>query len=103
MKIGFDNLAPNAAVDKLKDNLSGRKLGSIVSFDLESETLTVVISKLGTSKLIFSVDDSSGNTVFDLTKEKIAFSHRALKDGVIQKLAKVIRDCDGDVLREYGA
>ena len=103
MKIEFENLDPDTAIQRLRQNLSGRKLGSIVSFELSHDTLTVVISKLGTSKLIFEVETSEDLTIFDLSKEKIAFSHRALKDGVIQKLVKVIEACDGQITRLYGS
>lgn len=101
MKISFNGLTPVAAIDALKDHLSGRKLGSIVKFELSKDTLTVVISKLGTSKLFFEVDQSGNDTKFDLSSEKIAFSHRALKDGVIEKLEKVIIDTGGKVVEKY--
>ena len=92
MKIGFKNSTPEESVAALESNLSGRKLGSMVSLELDSKKLTVVISKLGKSKLNFSIDSRDSETFFKLDSEKIALSHRALKDSVLEKLEKVIRD-----------
>lgn len=102
MKIGFDKHSPVEAVTALEKNLSGRKLGSMVSFELSKNELVVIISKLGKSKLSFSVNGSGEKTVFDLESEKIALSHRALKDSVIEKLGKVIVESGGKILENYG-
>lgn len=102
MKIGFDKHSPAEAVAALENNLSGRKLGSMVSFELDTNELVVVISKLGKSKLNFSVNKAGQNTEFNLASEKIALSHRALKDSVIEKLEKVIVESGGKILENYG-
>ena len=101
MKIGFKKHTPEESVAALEGNLSGRKLGSMVSFELDSKKLTVIISKLGKSKLNFSIEKSDSETFFTLDSEKIALAHRALKDSVIEKLEKVIKDSGGSIIEKY--
>ena len=103
MKIGFKDFTPQASIKAIEEQLSGRNLGTMVSFELEEESLAVIISKLGTSRLLFSVMFNDGNTIFELEKEKIAFAHRAMKHNVITKLSKVIKKCGGELIKEYGA
>ena len=102
MKIVFENHSPEESVSAIKKNLEGRNLGNIVDFELDEDSLFVVITKIGTSRLKFNVAQSDSHTTFDLDSEKIAFSHRAFKHSVIEKLCKVIDKSSGKVVRKYG-
>lgn len=102
MKIQFCSLSPVEAVKKIEKKISGRKLGAMVSFQLDNEQLIVKISKLGSSRLFFDVENKSGDTVLELASEKIALSHKAMKASVLEKLVAVIESCDGKILRKYG-
>ena len=97
MKFSFPQSPTEDITKKIMDQLGGRELGNMVSFQSSSNGLTVVISKLGTSKLEFSRSDSGDRTSFELVKEKIAFAHKPFKDEVTGKLASVIEKAGGSL------
>lgn len=101
MKIKFTSGNPESVLELINEHLSGRKLGKIVKLELTGDELIVAISKLGTSKLHFDVICKGDDVRFNLAKEKIAMSHKALKGSVIEKFKKVIQACDGEIVEEY--
>lgn len=74
-----------------------RKLADMVNFALKTGQLEVTISKLGTSVLQFSEKDTDKGLEYTLANEKIALTHRAFKDEVTQKIARVIEKAGGKV------
>lgn len=97
MKINYSNDDPNQVVSLIEQNLSGRKLGKLVSLDLSGDQLIVTLSKMGTSKLFFDLKNVAGGVEFLLTEEKVALSHRAFKNEVKEKLVSVIENTGGRV------
>jgi hypothetical protein len=94
MKFKFPEKDTEKVIELMKENLSGRKLGEMVSLDKKDDGIVVTISKLGTSTLEFTKDDEGG---FALASEKIAFAHRMFKDEVTQKICQIIEKCGGEV------
>jgi len=97
LKISFTEKDPNKIIEKITDALGGRELGKMVQFHLQGEDLVVTISKLGTSTLTFTNKGNKSGLKYELTNEKIAFTHKAFKDDVKAKLHKVIEQAGGKI------
>lgn len=97
MKVEFQEKDRLKVLAAIESAMGGRKLAEMVKFNLKPGVLEVVISKLGTSTLTFSETDSIKGLSYNLSNEKIAFTHRAFKDEVTQKIAKVIEQAGGKV------
>ncbi len=98
MKIIFSETDPQKVVQNIKDALGSRELAKMVDFALQGKDLIVTISKFGTSTLTFSNQAAkSGGLQYELTGEKIAFAHKALKGEVTNKLLKVIESAGGKI------
>lgn len=91
MHIKFSNSNTEETLEKIKEELGGRKLGEMLSFNLDGDTLDVLIKKMGTSTLTFSISGKE----WDLTGEKIAFAHKAFRGEVMDKIRKVIEKVGG--------
>lgn len=97
MKVEFQEKDRKKVLAAIESAMGGRKLAEMVNFNLKPGVLEVVISKLGTSTLTFSETESAQGLSYNLSNEKIAFTHRAFKDEVTQKIAKVIEQAGGKV------
>jgi hypothetical protein len=100
MKFFFNDKDPKSVNDKILDAIGGRELGKIVQFEVGKNDLVVTISKMGTSTLTFNHSEKNGGRQFELANEKIAFTHRAFKQDVIDKLCQVIEKCGGKVVEK---
>ena len=94
MKFKFPGKDADKIISMMTENLSGRKLGEMVSLEQKDEGIVVTISKLGTSTLEFAKTEEGG---FELANEKIAFAHRIFKDEVTEKICQIIETCGGEV------
>ncbi len=97
MKIFFPENDPEKNVSSIEEELGGRKLGKMVKFILDDGNLKVKISKLGTSELNFSYAANGDGMTWELSKEKIALSHKAFKDEVMDKIFKIIKKVGGEI------
>ncbi len=97
MKIFFSEKDPEKILKSLDEAMGDRALSKIVSFHLSGNTLTVKLSKLGTSTLEFKQELKDEGSQFLQTKEKIALSHKALKSEVTSKIIRVIKKAGGIV------
>lgn len=97
MKVKFDIKDPAAVLSNIKEALGMRELSKMVEFNAGNNSLVVTINKLGTSTLIFDETELEDGLEYELTKEKIAFTHRAFKDDVTNKLVKVMEKAGGKV------
>jgi hypothetical protein len=97
MKISFKDQDAKKILGQITGALGDRELGKMCKFDLEGQNLKVLISKLGTSELLFAGTKSASGWTFELTKEKIAFAHKPFKDEVVDKIIKVIQSVGGTV------
>jgi hypothetical protein len=97
MKVAFQTKDRTKILSSIKEQMSGRKLGEMVDIALAGGHLTVTISKLGTSTLEFKEKETDAGLDYTLEREKIAFTHKAFKDEVTQKIVKVIESAGGKV------
>lgn len=92
----------------VRNAISGRELGKIVSFEAPPESscapgsgfaLKVVISKVGTSYLNFQITPMASGSGFlaRLESEKIALAHRPFRSDIESKLARVLTSCGATV------
>lgn len=95
MKLSFEKDNTKDVLNSIKDVLEGRKLNDMVSFRLDGDDLILTISKLGTSTVNFKYSKNSNGFTWDVVKEKIAFSHKAFKGEVMEKLIKVVEQVGG--------
>ena len=98
MKFRFPKQDGKAIVKAIEQALGGRSLADMVKFDASPTNLIVTISKLGTSTLTFSRTDAGNEVEYALKEEKIAFTHKAFKDDVTQKLLNVIEKAGGKLV-----
>ncbi len=84
--------------DKILDALGGRELGKMVQIEMDGADLIVRINKLGESVLRFEGKKHKDGLEINLVNEKIAFTHRAFKEEVKAKLAKIISSTGGTVI-----
>ncbi len=98
MKIFFSETDPDVILNKILSELKTRELGKIVNFELENDgDMVLTISKLGKSKLFFKRSTLNDGLEFKLFKEKIALSHRPLKESVTSKIFKIIEKIGGKI------
>lgn len=98
MKVTFAEKNRDKILESIKAAMAGRKLAEMVDIALTKGKLEVTISKLGTSTLLFQEKENDKGLEYNLTSEKIAFTHRAFKDEVTDKIVKVIEKAGGKVV-----
>ena len=97
MKVQFKLASAQEVASVINVALEGRKLGDLVTIAATGQDLVLTVSKLGTSTLIFSGSPLGKGIEFNLTSEKIAFTHKAMKDTFKGKIAKVIEQAGGTI------
>ena len=97
MKVYFIEKNRDKILASIKEALGDRELAKLVHFNMNVGSLDVVISKLGTSTLQFTEEETTLGMEYRLTSEKIAFAHRAFKDEVTKKIVRVIERAGGKV------
>jgi len=95
--IYFRDKAPQKVLSDIKKSLSGRKIGELLDVELSGDDIHVRITKMGTSVLEFSYNDDDDGHRWDLSKEKLAFTHRAFKGEITEKLTRLITSLGGEV------
>ena len=86
-----ENLTVSQFLDRVKNAISGRSLGDIVTIKETDGKILVTIQKLGTSELQFQVQKKdAGGFLATLSGEKIAFTHKPLRKDVEGKLQKLL-------------
>ena len=107
MKICFEGSSPQQIHGLLKDQLNRHKLGSIVDAKLCGNELTILVTKMGTSKLCFQIThepsdtEAKSQTFITLGHKKIALTHRMLEKELASKLEKIIIHLGGQILSPY--
>lgn len=86
----IDGMTPAQFIEKLKGSLVGRKLGEMVDFKLVEDKLSIVISKLGTSEIVYKLEKAANGFKATLQQEKIAFAHKFGKAEIEDKLKKLL-------------
>lgn len=97
MKVFFSEKNRQKILESIKIAMGDRKLAEIVNFSLETGRLEVKISKFGTSVLDFAESETEKGLEYCLTSEKIALTHRGLKDEVKAKIVECIEKAGGQV------
>lgn len=98
MEIYFRDKGPAEVVSAITNSLGGRNLGQIMQIRLAGEDIHVTIKKVGTSNLEFSHSQDGGGHRWELSKEKLALSHRPFKGEIIAKLTRLITQLGGEVV-----
>lgn len=97
MKVFFGEKDRDKILASIKTAMGDRALAQMVSFNLIKGQLEVIISKFGTSVLVFKDRETDVGIEYVLSSEKIAFTHKAFKDDVTAKIARVIEKAGGKV------
>jgi hypothetical protein len=95
MKIFFPQKNPKTIVEDLVEALGGRQLGKILSFEVTGKDITITVSKLGTSILQFTHKEIKDGLEYVLTKEKIALTHKPMRDEMMGKLKGIVEEIGG--------
>lgn len=98
MEIYFKDKNTNEVIEGIKHKLDGRKLGDLLKIEADGEDIRVTISKMGTSTLEFSHHNTKEGHSWELSKEKLAFTHRAFKGEIVEKLTEIIGSMGGKVV-----
>lgn len=98
MKVFFGLDNAESVVTAINGALSGRRLGELVKLTASGNDLVLTISKLGTSTLTFSGKPKDKGMEFNLSSEKIAFTHKPMKEDFKEKISKAIAQAGGKIL-----
>jgi hypothetical protein len=83
-------MGPDAFVERVREELSGRELGEIVTLEREGDELVVRFSRMGTSELRYALDVADGGFSARLTDERIALFHGAFRQTFEDKFEQII-------------
>jgi hypothetical protein len=98
MEIYFKDKNTREVIDGIQDKLGGRKLGDLLEIEAVGEDIRVTIRKMGTSTLEFSHRKEEDGHSWELSKEKLALTHRAFKNEILAKLTHIIDSMGGKVI-----
>lgn len=98
MKIYFKEKSPRKVMVAIQNTIKGRKIGEMLSFDLNGERMAIQVSQMGTSTLEFTYQPKDEGLLFELSTEKIAFAHKPFMGEMRQKLNNIITTSGGEIL-----
>ena len=98
MEIYFKDKNTQEVIEGIKSKLGGRKLGDLLEIEADGEDIRVTIRKMGTSVLEFSHQEQKEGHKWELSKEKLALTHRAFKCEIVEKLTDIIGSMGGKVV-----
>ncbi len=93
------NSTPENFISKITEALSGRDLGKIASMAISGENLLITFSKLGKSEVTFTLKKDAANFSCEHKAEKIAMTHKVLRNDIEAKLAKVLESVGATVVQ----
>lgn len=94
MKLFFKESSAEEITGKINHIIQqNKKYSDMVTVEPAKNSFTVVIKKMGTSKLHFCQNSDSWN----LEKEKIALTHRSYKEKVHRMIERVVVELGGNV------
>ena len=98
MIVSFKQDNPEEIVDLINEKMQSRRIGKIAKLDYKDNQLILTIKKLGTSTIYFTKEEhNKKGSSWNLSEEKIAFSHKIHRKTVLDKITKIIEDMDGSV------
>jgi len=97
MEIYFKDKNTLEVIEGIKSKLGGRKLGDLLEIEADGNDIRVTIRKMGTSTLEFSHRPGKEGHTWELSKEKLALTHRAFKGEIVEKLTSIIGSMGGTV------
>lgn len=98
MEIQFKDKDTKAVIEGIKNKLDGRKLGDLLEIEADGEDIRVTIRKMGTSTLEFSHQKTKEGHSWELSKEKIALTHKAFRGEIIEKLTHIVDSLGGKII-----
>ncbi|MBI5497284.1 MAG: hypothetical protein HY904_19880 [Deltaproteobacteria bacterium] len=97
MKAFFKDMDAASIVRALEAAMVGRRLGEITRITLENGRIRATLSKLGTSTLTFTAQARPDGTEVHLVEEKLALTHRPLRNEVKDKFVRLVEKAGGVV------
>lgn len=85
-------------VQKVTESLSGRELGKIVTLNTAPSEVSIIFSKLGKSEVVYNLTSSDNGFKCEFKSEKIALTHRPLRNDIESKLARVLEENGASVV-----
>ena len=83
-------IEPSKFIKKIRRVLTKSELGKVASFEEDNNQIKITLSQLGKSHIYFDVEQEENSFIAKKTKEKIAFTHGALKKDVEKHLSALI-------------
>ena len=91
------SVAPNDFVAKVTEALSTRELGKIVSMKTQENEIVISFNKLGKSDVVFVITEDNGGFKCTHKSEKIAMTHKMLRNDIEGKLVKILENLGAQV------
>ena len=98
MEIYFKDKNAQQVIDGVREKMGGRKLSELLHIEADGNDIRVTIKKMGTSTLEFTHTEQKEGHHWQLSKEKLALTHRAFKGEIIEKLTRIIDSLGGKIL-----
>ena len=118
MQIRFPGTSAQHLIAHLNDQIQQRKLHSLITTQYNHNELIIIISKFGTSKLRFAIEEQQPTqtqphhpttthlpctvvTQITLIHKKITFTHRPIERDLVTKLQTMITHLGGEIICPY--
>ncbi|MCY4443390.1 MAG: hypothetical protein OXC44_01135 [Proteobacteria bacterium] len=103
MKVQFQGSSPEDILTLFQEKIKGRKIAKLLNLSLVDHSLTISVSKLGTSRFLFHVhtDQPLNCITISLYKKHVPFTHRAMEKDIVAKITRIIEDCGGTIITPY--
>jgi hypothetical protein len=96
MKIELPYGSYREGIAQLEKRIKKTPIGQWIQFEIQdSGELRVLIQKLGTSTLEFRGGQGPGGIYWELSREKIAFSHKPFRSEAIKQIEEAVRTLGG--------
>jgi hypothetical protein len=98
MEFFFPLKDKNKIKDVLLNELGDRPLRKLITFTMTDNILYLYLSKMGTSRITFSLTEEEQGWRAKLVEMKIAVAHRPFKEIVIRKILAIVMRAGGQVV-----
>ena len=88
---------PQEFLGEVQAMMASRSLGDIASLSIESNSFILEFSKMGKSRIEFSISEAGSGFSATHSKEKIAFAHKPMRAMIEEKVEKVLQKCGAEI------
>src|SRR5262245_7165707 len=85
------DITPDRFATKVRRSLSKSELAKVMTFERKDNDFVIKFSKMGTSTIIYSVQEQGNRFVAQKAKEDISFAHGLFKDQVVRDLSELLK------------